>query len=206
MRRQIMTITGPSCAGKTTLINQLLKDKCFEIIKTDTTRKKRRGEDETEYNFISKKKFTENKEEGLYAEFNEFAGEMYGTQLQQIVDILDSGKTAVTIVDVNGAEYYKEIAHAVKATHIAVFVNESINVITERWVERIRNSKQESQILAARLLNTLSVEQDWQNDMDIDFLFDVRRYAESELVSALKRIGRGSISIGNIRNMFPKPP
>ena len=62
-------IIGKSGSGKTTLVNELVTKHGFKKLITDTTRPKRKGEQEgIDYNFVSDEEFQANKEKGLYAE------------------------------------------------------------------------------------------------------------------------------------------
>jgi guanylate kinase len=79
MKKIIITVTGPSGTGKSTLFEKILGKE--NEITSFTTRERRvkAGEiDGIHYHFITKEKFNELKENGGLFEKSEYAGEFYG--------------------------------------------------------------------------------------------------------------------------------
>lgn len=99
MEKTIITLTGPSCSGKTTLINLLMATGEYTEIISTTTRPKRVGEivDKT-YHFVTSEEF--DKLEML--EQVEYNGNTYGGSVAEFEEKFASGKTPVIIVEPNG--------------------------------------------------------------------------------------------------------
>ena len=134
--RQILLISGPSGSGKSSLLSKLFaefKDKLYFSI-SSTTRAARQGEkDGVNYHFISQEQFQADIKAGLFLEWANVHGNLYGTSLRPVTHALNEGKVVVFDIDVQGyllakKQYPKEIT--------AVFI-----------------STQNSSILASRLEN-----------------------------------------------------
>src|SRR5262249_58391837 len=78
----VLVVTGPSGAGKGTLIRELVERVPeIEVTGSATTRERRRGEEDgREYRFLSDDEFTERVAHGDFLEWVEFvSGHRYGT-------------------------------------------------------------------------------------------------------------------------------
>ncbi|MCD6320979.1 guanylate kinase [Candidatus Bipolaricaulota bacterium] len=98
-------ITGPSGAGKTSVIKRLLElDRKLAFSVSATTRPRRPGEVHgRDYFFISREEFVRLREEGKLLEWTEFQGHLYGTPREQVVERLREGRDVIIDVEVNGA-------------------------------------------------------------------------------------------------------
>jgi len=98
-------ITGPSGAGKTSVIKRLLElDRKLAFSVSATTRPRRPGEVHgRDYFFISREEFVRLREEGRLLEWTEFQGHLYGTPREQVVERLREGRDVIIDVEVNGA-------------------------------------------------------------------------------------------------------
>lgn len=110
MRRGIaLVLSAPSGAGKTTLIRRL----CAEFPRLDysiscTTRAPREKEvDGKDYIFLSRGDFEQRREAGEFAEWAEVHGNLYGTPLAPVREMLASGRDALFDIDVQGAAQLK---------------------------------------------------------------------------------------------------
>lgn len=80
-------IIGPSGSGKTSLAASVFRPD--QKIITHTSRPKRPGElNEKDYYFVSKKKFQEMISDGAFAEWDEYAGNYYGSSKMEIANRL----------------------------------------------------------------------------------------------------------------------
>jgi len=106
----IFVISAPSGAGKTTLINRLLKsEKRFMFSVSTTTRGKREGEiDGVDYNFVTREKFLEMLRNDEFLEWAEVYGNYYGTTIKEIDRIKKSGKFPFFDVDIQGSRSLRE--------------------------------------------------------------------------------------------------
>lgn len=110
-RGQLFVISAPSGAGKTRLIDALLKrrpDARFSI--SHTTRKQRPDENnEKDYFFVDRNEFKKLIIDGAFLEYAEVFGEYYGTSRKQAEEILDRGLNAVLEIDWQGAEQVRRL-------------------------------------------------------------------------------------------------
>jgi len=106
----IFVISAPSGAGKTTLINRLLKnEQKFMFSVSTTTRVKRGGEiDGVDYNFVTREKFFEMLRNDEFLEWAEVYGNYYGTTLKEVDRIRRTGKFPLFDVDIQGSRSLRE--------------------------------------------------------------------------------------------------
>ncbi len=105
-RGTLLIVSGPSGAGKGTLINKLpeagVPDIAFSV--SHTTRAARAGEVEGDhYHFVSVDSFKQMIEAGEFLEWAEVYGNFYGTSRQAVASLLDAGRDVVLDIDVQGA-------------------------------------------------------------------------------------------------------
>ena len=100
----LLVVTGPSGAGKGTLVEQLLKsrpDCVFSV--SATTRPKRSTEVEgRDYYFLSQDDFLQREAQGWFLETAEVHGHLYGTPIAPVDAPVREGKVVVLDVDVQG--------------------------------------------------------------------------------------------------------
>jgi guanylate kinase len=104
--RPVFVITGPSGAGKGTLIKGLLERvPGMEIAVSATTRPRRPGEvDGREYWFLTDEEFTRKVDAGGFLEWVPYvSGRRYGTLRSEIDRIAQEGKTCVLELELEGA-------------------------------------------------------------------------------------------------------
>ncbi len=107
----IIIISGPSGAGKTTIIHRLLNE--VPLLKqciTYTTRAKRPEErDGVDHFFVDEPAFTRLIEDNQLAEWAEINGYRYGTPKAGINAITETGNHAVIDIDIKGAASIKSL-------------------------------------------------------------------------------------------------
>lgn len=98
-------ITGPSGAGKGTLIKRLLeRHPDLEVAVSATTRPQRPSETNgREYWFLSEAEFVERIEAGEFLEHVEFVGGRYGTLASEMDRIAAEGRVCVLELEIDGA-------------------------------------------------------------------------------------------------------
>jgi guanylate kinase len=101
----VFVVTGPSGAGKGTLIKALLERiPELEVAVSATTRAQRaREEDGREYYFLSESEFVRRIEAGGFLEHVEYVGGRYGTLRSELDRIADEGHVCVLELEVEGA-------------------------------------------------------------------------------------------------------
>jgi guanylate kinase len=112
----VFVITGPSGAGKGTLIKRLVeRHPDLEVAVSATTRPQRPGEQNgREYWFLSEEEFVARIEEGAFLEHVEFVGGRYGTLASEMDRIAAEGRVCVLELEIEGARrVQEEVEHAV---------------------------------------------------------------------------------------------
>jgi guanylate kinase len=106
MSGKLFVITAPSGAGKTSLINALLKDEPrLKLSISYTTRAPRPGEQNgREYHFVDDATFLAMRSRGEFLESAEVHGYRYGTSSKVISDALARGQDLVLEIDWQGAQ------------------------------------------------------------------------------------------------------
>jgi guanylate kinase len=104
--RAVFVVTGPSGAGKGTLIKGLLERlPDLEVAVSATTRAQRPGEvDGRDYWFLPDAEFTRRVEAGEFLEWVSYvSGRRYGTLRSEMERLADKGKTCVLELELEGA-------------------------------------------------------------------------------------------------------
>jgi len=111
MSGRLFVITAPSGAGKTSLINALLKeDPRLKLSVSYTTRPPRPGaQDGREYHFVDDATFLAMRERGEFLESAEVHGNRYGTSRKAIADTLAKGQDLVLEIDWQGARQVRAL-------------------------------------------------------------------------------------------------
>jgi guanylate kinase len=101
----VFVITGPSGAGKGTLIRELLERQPeLEVAISATTRPRRADEEDgREYYFTTEAEFVAGIEDGAFLEHVEYVGGRYGTLRREIDRIGSDGRVCVLELEIEGA-------------------------------------------------------------------------------------------------------
>jgi guanylate kinase len=112
----VFVVTGPSGAGKGTLIKQLV-DRLpeLEVAISATTRIQRPGEENgREYWFLTEAEFTRRIDAGEFLEHVQYVGGRYGTLASEIDRIADDGRVCVLELEIDGGlRVQEEVAGSV---------------------------------------------------------------------------------------------
>lgn len=137
--RPVFVVTGPSGAGKGTLIKGLL-DRVggIEIAVSATTRPRRPGEDDgREYRFLSDSEFTRAIEEGEFLEWVTYvSGRRYGTLRSELDRITDEGRVCVLELELEGALRVQDQV----ARSVTIFIVADVPELERRLRERATES------------------------------------------------------------------
>ncbi|MHB8780338.1 MAG: guanylate kinase [Candidatus Geothermincolia bacterium] len=106
---KVFVISGPSGAGKDTLVRGLLSSyETAAMAVTATTRARREGEREgVDYYFLSDEEFDERLARGAFLEWAWVHGNRYGTLRAEVERVLAAGRDVVLRIDVQGAAAIK---------------------------------------------------------------------------------------------------
>ena len=106
----LVIISGPSGAGKGTVVTELIKSGEFSLSISATTRKPRPGEiDGTHYYFYDKETFETMQKKNQLLEWAEFCGNYYGTPRKYVEKQMAEGKNVILEIEVQGALQIKEL-------------------------------------------------------------------------------------------------
>ncbi len=109
---KLFILSAPSGAGKTTLLKRVMADLpglAFSI--SHTTRLPRAGEvDGVDYHFVSRDKFEAMQDQGVFLEWAEVHGNLYGTSRPAVLAQLATGLDVILDIDVQGAAILRESA------------------------------------------------------------------------------------------------
>jgi guanylate kinase len=140
VRRRLFVVTGPSGAGKGTLIRKLVRERTdLEVAVSATTRARRPGEEDgRDYYFLTEHEFLRRVEAGDFVEHVEYvSGHRYGTLRNEVDRILASGRSAVLELETEGA---KEVQRT-SPDAVSIFVQApSFDELERRLRERATES------------------------------------------------------------------
>ena len=108
---ELIIVSGTTCAGKDTVVKKILEqsDNITKSI-SYTTRQSRENEvNGKDYYFVTKEMFLDKIDRDEFLEYAQVQyGEYYGTPKKEVIDILESGKDVILVIDVEGAKIIKE--------------------------------------------------------------------------------------------------
>lgn len=131
----LLVISGPSGAGKGTLVDRLVAarpDCVFSI--SATTRPQRAGEENgVQYEFVTREEFVRRREAGLFLETAEVHGHLYGTPSKFVDEGVRAGRIVVLDVDVQGGASVRKA----RPDAVSVFIYPpSIDALRQRLLKR----------------------------------------------------------------------
>jgi guanylate kinase len=137
-------ISGPSGAGKGTLIERILpRFPELERAVSATTRERRPGELEgVDYHFLSPRAFEEAVRAGEFLEHVEYAGNRYGTLRSEVESRLERGRSVVVEIELEGARAIRRMVPEAVTIFIAP---PSMGELARRLVTRATDSECEIQ-------------------------------------------------------------
>jgi guanylate kinase len=138
----LFVVTGPSGAGKGTLIRALLERRPdFALAVSATTRPQRAGEvDGRDYYFLTEDEFVRRIEADEFLEHVVYVGGRYGTLRSEVERILRSGRSCVLELETEGARTVRDA----RPGAVTIFVKPpSFAELERRLRERARESSGE---------------------------------------------------------------
>lgn len=103
----VFVLVGPSGSGKTDILNALVEEEGFEAVRTYTTAVSKAHSQN--YCFLKSPQFEQMKLNREFFETSSYAGYQYGLSKKSIDQIIDQGKKAVLMLDINGAIALKRV-------------------------------------------------------------------------------------------------
>ncbi|HEX4927100.1 MAG TPA: guanylate kinase [Burkholderiales bacterium] len=149
MRGKLFVITAPSGAGKTSLIDAVMRaDPTLKISVSYTTRSPRPGEkDGVDYHFVDRAAFESMQRRGEFLESAEVHGNHYGTSRKVILDAIARGDDLILEIDWQGAQQVRRLYPGC----IGIFI---LPPSVEELERRMRSRGQDSEpVIRQRLQN-----------------------------------------------------
>ena len=151
-RGNLFILSAPSGAGKSSLINALLKKHAdMKVSVSHTTRAPRPGEENgVHYHFVSTDEFKALIAKDDFFEWAQVFDNYYGTSKQAIESQLDAGIDVFLDIDWQGAQQVREIMPSVKTIFILPPSKEELE-------QRLNNRGQDSaEVIASRMAKAQS--------------------------------------------------
>jgi guanylate kinase len=180
----LFVITAPSGAGKSSLIDALLKDDArLKLSISYTTRAPRPGEQNgREYHFVDEKTFLGMLERGEFFECAEVHGNRYGTSQAVIREALARGQDLVLEIDWQGAQQVRRLL----AGCVGVFIQPPSVAELER---RMRARGQDADDVIRRRL--ASAEDEMSHAPEFDYVIINKDFEEAKRdLQAIIRVER----------------
>jgi len=163
----LFIVSGPSGAGKTTLIDRVrtsLRPLSIELYfsVSHTTRQPRAGEiDGINYHYVSEETFRGMIEAGEFLEWAHVHANLYGTSRREVLGRLQSGQDVILDIDYQGA---KQIADdpGLKPRSLSVFIfPPSLDVLERRLLGRGLNTSSEIDLRLRKAIDEIDEGKDF---------------------------------------------
>ncbi|HEK1691460.1 TPA: guanylate kinase [Pseudomonas putida] len=145
-------VSAPSGAGKTSLVNALIKDdQRVSVSVSHTTRGKRPGEEHgVNYHFVSHDEFKALIDKNDFLEHAEVFGNFYGTSRSTLQLVLDRGDDLILEIDWQGARQVRELMPEARSIFI---LPPNLEALRQRLDGRGQDS---DEIIAGRMKEAVS--------------------------------------------------
>jgi guanylate kinase len=165
--KNLIVFTGPSGVGKGTVLKALLaRHPELHVSISATTRSPRSGEvDQVHYYFLTRSQFEAMVAQGEFLEWAEFAGNLYGTPRQPLLDRMAKGERVLLEIELEGARQVRKTA----PDALQIFMQPPS---IEELEARIRKRGQETEEAIARRLARAKVEMDSAHEFDVQIMND----------------------------------
>ena len=187
--KNIIVISAPSGAGKTTLCSELQRRKPhIKFSVSCTTRPKRVHEiDGVNYHFLSEQGFTEKLQNNEFIEFENVHGYFYGTLRKTLEDALTQQEMILFDVDVNGAMAIK--SNYSENTYTIFILPPSLDDLKKRLIQR--GSETEERI--NKRLERTAQEMEYKAKFDACIINDDLAIAAEELNKLITKQNKGVV-------------
>ncbi len=188
MRGRLIVVSGPSGAGKDTLIRAALEAiPELALIASATTRKPRNDEVVgRDHIFLSREEFERWIEEDQLLEWAEYSGNLYGTPKQSVEELLENGRSVILRIELQGARQIKER----RPDAVMVFVRAPSLEETRRRLESRATETSES--VESRMATAIK-EIAAREEFDYEVVNGDREQAHKDMIETLEKIVAGGV-------------
>lgn len=186
MRGKLIVVSGPSGAGKSTLIGEAL-DSVPQLAYSvsATTRDPRPGElDGEDYIFLSRDEFERRIEDGYFLEWAEYSGNLYGTPVSRVEELLDDGRSVILEIELQGARKVREK----RPDAVMVFVRAPSLEETRRRLEG--RATETAEAMETRLATAVE-EVAAREEFDYEVINEEREKARQDMIDVMQKIIAG---------------
>lgn len=143
MKPIIFTLTGPTCAGKSTLEKMMVEQLGFANLISETTRQPRANDVHgVNYYFNTQSEFLNKVENEELIERVEFNGEFYGLSIAEVNRVAEQGKPIVVVVEPGGRRQIQRYCKKNDISCKSLFVSADIGEIAKRFITRVLDDSQ----------------------------------------------------------------
>ena len=178
----LFVITAPSGAGKSSLIQALMKDDpSLKLSISYTTRLPRPGEQNgREYHFVDDATFLRMREQGEFLESAEVHGYRYGTSKRVIREALERGEDLILEIDWQGARQVRSL----HPDCIGIFI---LPPSVEELERRMRTRAQDSDAVIRRRLESAREELAHAEEFEYAIINKEFETAKTELAEIIRK-------------------
>lgn len=178
----LLTLTGPSAGGKSTVQKRLLDSGDYASLISFTSRPPRDQEVHgKDYYFYTREEIAAMEDAGEIAEIVEIVGQQYGLTTQEFDRVWSQNKIPTVVVEPDSGLGQLEVIAAAKGWKIVrSFITAPANVLVERQLERLVQDAKAGKLLnekyinyaAERITNTLMHELTVWRQHDYEYVFE----------------------------------
>lgn len=154
---KVIIFSAPSGAGKSTVVNHLLKKFHWLGFSVSATSRELRGTEKNgiDYYFFTTEQFIDKIADNAFIEYEEvYEGRFYGTLKSEVSRLWEEGKIVVFDIDVKGAVNLKQ---QYGDNALTIFIKPpSLETLKERLVKRGTDSSQSIKTRIEKAMNELS--------------------------------------------------
>jgi guanylate kinase len=184
---KLFVITAPSGAGKTSLIEAVMReDPTLKISVSYTTRAPRAGEkDGVDYHFVDRATFDAMQRRGEFLESAEVHGNHYGTSRRVILDAVARGEDLILEIDWQGARQVR----ALYPDCVGIFI---LPPSIEELERRMRARGQDAEAVIRRRLDNARGEMDHAGEFNYAIINKDFDTARRELAGIIQKERHGA--------------
>ncbi len=188
--KNLVTISAPSGAGKTTICRALQENTDMKFSISCTTRERRNYEvDGVDYYFLSEDEFEQRLENNEFVETENVHGCMYGTLKESIDFALSTKEILLFEVDVKGAMSIKNLY---PKENISIFIlPPNLEDLKARLIKRGTDSRER----IAKRLERLDIEISYKEKFDFTVINDNVDNATTNIISIINKQNEGVLHV-----------